>query len=233
MDWRHKAFSATFEAMALMRADRWGKAIGQGRGAILTLHHVRPAPATGFRPNALLEIEPDFLERVVKLVRAEGYEIVSLDEAVERLASHRPSPFFVVLTFDDGYRDNLDHAWPVLGRHQVPWTMFVTPGFADRTARLWWLELEEAIRVLPRFSLDWPGGVFSARTGTDTEKQLAFARLYWRLRKGRKRFCSLRFPISAGRPASIRSHSWSGNACPGRCCARSRARPASPSAPTR
>lgn len=184
MDWRHKAFSATFEAMALMRADRWGKAIGQGRGAILTLHHVRPAPATGFRPNALLEIEPDFLERVVKLVRAEGYEIVSLDEAVERLTSHRPSPFFVVLTFDDGYRDNLDHAWPVLGRHQVPWTMFVTPGFADRTARLWWLELEEAIRVLPRFSLDWPGGGFSARTGTDTEKQLALARLYWRLRKG-------------------------------------------------
>ncbi|SFC88764.1 Polysaccharide deacetylase [Bosea sp. CRIB-10] len=185
MSLRHKAFSAAFAAIATTGADRWGRGLAQGKGAILTLHHVRPAPAAaGFRPNGLLEITPDFLDRVLTLIRAEGYDIVSLDEALARLADPKPGRFFVALTFDDGYRDNLDHAWPVLAKHSVPWTLYVVRGFAERTARLWWLELEEAIRALPRIALDLPDGRFAAPAGTDAEKLAAFDRLYWRLRKG-------------------------------------------------
>lgn len=184
MSLRHKAFSAAFTAIAATGADRWGRALAQGKGAILTLHHVRPATAGGFRPNGLLEITPDFLDRALTLIRAEGYDIVSLDEALARLADPGPGRFFVALTFDDGYRDNLDHAWPVLAKHQAPWTLYVVRGFAERTARLWWLELEEAIRTLPRISVALPDGRFEALAGTDAEKQRAFEQLYWRLRKG-------------------------------------------------
>lgn len=182
MSLRHKAFSAIFKAIALTGADRWGRGLAQGAGMILTLHHVRPAAAEGFQPNRLLEITPEFLDATLSLIRAEGYDIVSLDEAVSRLTDPRPGRFFVALTFDDGYRDNLDHAWPVLAKHNAPWTLFVTPGFADRSARLWWLELEEVIRALPAISLALPDGVFSARTESDTEKLRAFDTLYWRLR---------------------------------------------------
>ncbi|MBR3190603.1 polysaccharide deacetylase family protein [Bosea sp. (in: a-proteobacteria)] len=184
MSLRHKAFSAAFAAIAATGADRWGRGLAQGKGAILTLHHVRPAAAGGFHPNGLLEITPDFLDRALTLIRAEGYDIVSLDEALTRLADPEPGRFFVALTFDDGYRDNLDHAWPVLAKHQAPWTLYVVRGFAERTARLWWLELEEAIRALPRISVELPDGRFDAPTGTYAEKQTAFDRLYWRLRKG-------------------------------------------------
>lgn len=184
MSLRHKAFSAAFTAIAATGADRWGRGLAQGKGAILTLHHVRPAPPGGFRPNGLLEITPDFLDRALTLIRAEGYDIVSLDEALARQADPRYGRFFVALTFDDGYRDNLDHAWPVLAKHAAPWTLYVVRGFAERTARLWWLELEEAIRALPRISLELPDGRFEAPAGTDAEKQKVFDRLYWRLRNG-------------------------------------------------
>jgi len=184
MSLRHKAFSAAFQAIAATGADRWGRGLAQGKGAILTLHHVRPAAAGGFQPNGLLEITPDFLNRALTLIRAEGYDIVSLDEALARLVDPRPGRFFVALTFDDGYRDNLDHAWPVLAKHEAPWTLYVVRGFAERTARLWWLELEEAIRALPRISLDLSDGRFDALAGSDVEKQTAFDQLYWRLRKG-------------------------------------------------
>lgn len=184
MSLRHKAFSAAFTAIAATGADRWGRGLAQGKGAILTLHHVRPTTSGGFRPNGLLEITPGFLDRALTLIRAEGYDIVSLDEALVRLADPKPGRFFVALTFDDGYRDNLDHAWPVLAKHQAPWTLYVVRGFAERTARLWWLELEEAIRALPRISLELPDGRFDAPSGTDVEKQKAFDRLYWHLRKG-------------------------------------------------
>lgn len=184
MSLRHKAFSAAFQMIAATGADRWGKGLAQGKGAVLTLHHVRPAARGGFRPNGLLEITPEFFDRALTLIRAEGYDIVSLDEALTRLADPRPGRFFVALTFDDGYRDNLDHAWPVLAKHGAPWTLYVVRGFAERTARLWWLELEEAIRALPRISVALPAGRFEAPAETDAEKQRAFDQLYWRLRKG-------------------------------------------------
>lgn len=184
MNWRHQLFAAGFKAIALSGADRWGRGLAQGRGVILTLHHVRPPRPGSFQPNALLEITPAFLDEALGLIRREGYDIVPLDQVPARLADDRPGRFFVAFTFDDGYRDTLDHAWPVMAKHHAPWTMFVTPGFADRTARLWWLELEEAIRALPAIALDLPDGPFAAPARTDAEKMRAFDRLYWRLRKG-------------------------------------------------
>lgn len=183
MNLRHQAFSAVFAAIAATRADRWGRGLAQGAGVILTLHHVRPQGGEGFRPNGILEITPDFLDRTLTSIHAEGYDLVSLDEALARLSDPRKGRFFVALTFDDGYRDNVEHAWPVLAKHGAPWTLFVTTGFADRTARLWWLELEEAIRVLPAISLSLPDGPFTARTARDSDKRRAFEALYWRLRE--------------------------------------------------
>lgn len=184
MNGRHKAIAAAFKLMAATGADRWSRGFAQGAGMILTLHHVRPQMARGFAPNALLEITPEFLDEALSLIKAEGYDIVSLDEAILRLRQPKRGRFFVALTFDDGYRDNVEHAWPVLAKHGVPWTLFVTPGFADRTARLWWLELEKAIRALPRLDIALPDGPFAARTETDAEKNRAFDSIYWRLRKG-------------------------------------------------
>lgn len=184
MNGRHKAIAAAFRMMAATGADRWSRGFAQGVGVILTLHHVRAAERRGFAPNALLDITPDFLDRALRLIRAEGYDIVSLQEVLAHLRNPKPGRFFVALTFDDGYRDNVEEAWPILAKHEAPWTLFVTPGFADRTARLWWLELEEAIRALPRLDLALPDGRFAVRTETDAEKIRAFDRLYWRLRRG-------------------------------------------------
>ncbi|KPF72713.1 polysaccharide deacetylase [Bosea sp. AAP35] len=183
MNLRHHAFSAIFQAIAATGADRWGRGLAQGAGVILTLHHVRPQRPATFQPNSLLDITPEFLDRALALIRAEGYDLVSLEEAVLRLSQPRTERFFVALTFDDGYRDNVEHAWPVLAKHGAPWTLFVTTGFADRSARLWWLELEEAIRALPAITLSLPAGPFAARTASDSDKQRAFEALYWRLRQ--------------------------------------------------
>ena len=184
MNVHHKAIAAAFRMMAATGADRRSRGFAQGQGVILTLHHVRATERRGFAPNALLDITPGFLDCALRLIRSENYDIVSLQEALARLRNPKPGRFFVALTFDDGYRDTIEEAWPVLARHEAPWTLFVTPGFADRTARLWWLELEEAIRALPRLDLALPDGHFTARTETEAEKDRAFAKLYWRLRRG-------------------------------------------------
>ncbi|GJE15390.1 polysaccharide deacetylase family protein [Methylobacterium marchantiae] len=182
---RHRLFDAGFRAIAASGADRWLKGIAQGRGIILTFHHVDPAPARAYAPNGILTITPDFLDEVLVTLRAKGFEVVGLDSVPERLARPAGGRPFVVLTFDDGYRDNARHAAPILRRHRVPWTLFVTSDFAQGRGRLWWIELERAIGRLDRIRLSQDGAPpLDLPAVTAPEKTEAFAALYRRLRGG-------------------------------------------------
>jgi peptidoglycan/xylan/chitin deacetylase (PgdA/CDA1 family) len=147
------------------------------------LHRVRPAESAAFAPNALLEVTPAFLETAVEAVRAAGLDIVTMDEAVARIADEAARPF-AVFTFDDGYRDTLDVALPVLRRHGAPATVYVTPGFADRTASLWWVELERALQALPSVEIDLPSGSVRLDCSSPEAKAKAFDTIYWSLRPG-------------------------------------------------
>lgn len=159
----------------------------RGLGAILMFHRVRLSSRERFAPNGGLEITPGFLDQLLTRLKAEGYSIVSLDEAVARIgagAGADETAPFVALTFDDGYRDTADVALPILEKHGAPFTVFVTTGFADRTARMWWVEMEEAIAALPCVRIEAAGRMFDLRAGSAAEKQAAFEALYWPLRAG-------------------------------------------------
>jgi peptidoglycan/xylan/chitin deacetylase (PgdA/CDA1 family) len=181
---KHKVIGA---GLAAMRASGLHKALGaatRGPGVILTLHHVRPWRATtpGYAPNRLLEITPEFLDEALAAVRALGFEIVSLDEAVVRVKAGAAGAPFAALTFDDGYRDTRDFAAPVLERHGAPFTVFLATGLIERTARLWWLELEEAVRRLDFVDVASGGMRWRLPARDAREKSAAFDRIYWSLR---------------------------------------------------
>ena len=156
--------------------------VTRGQGVILAFHRVRPwrAGAAGFAPNRLLEITPEFLDEALGLTRRLGFEFVTLGEARRRLVEGGPP--FAALTFDDGYRDTRDMALPVLERHGAPFTVFFAPGFIERSAPLWWLELEEAVRRLDEVSFEREGIALRLPTRSVAEKNAAFARIYWALR---------------------------------------------------
>jgi peptidoglycan/xylan/chitin deacetylase (PgdA/CDA1 family) len=155
-----------------LRLTRLHKLLGRpGRGAVLTLHRVRPARASDFAPNAHLEVTPQFLGAAVDWIRGAGIDIVDLDEALRRVATPTARRF-AVITFDDGYRDNLHHALPVLKARHAPFTVFVCSGFIDRFADPWWMTLEELIARSDSI-VAGPGGV-THRTKTAAEKSAAF-----------------------------------------------------------
>jgi peptidoglycan/xylan/chitin deacetylase (PgdA/CDA1 family) len=87
----------------------------------------------------------------------EHMELLGRRAAVIRLAdvdamrSRRRRRNAVVVTFDDGYVDNLSEALPVLRRHGVPATLFAVTDAVLGEREFWWDELQ---RLVPRESYD-------------------------------------------------------------------------------
>nr|WP_244670303.1 polysaccharide deacetylase family protein [Rhodoplanes elegans] len=171
------------EALYFSGAHRLMRPVLGGVGAILMLHHVRPARPDGFQPNQLLEITPDFLEHVVaRLVRSK-VDFVSLDEVYRRLSERDFGRRFVAFTFDDGYRDNKDFAYPILKRHGIPFAVYVPTSFPDRLGELWWAALEAVIAQNDKIVLEMDGRDCRIACATTAEKSEAFALLYCWLRR--------------------------------------------------
>lgn len=84
------------------------------------------------------------------------FNVLALDEAVRRLADGSLPPAAAAITFDDGYRDNLEVAAPVLRRRGVPATFFIATGFLDGGI-MWNDVVFESIRATRRESLQLPG----------------------------------------------------------------------------
>jgi peptidoglycan/xylan/chitin deacetylase (PgdA/CDA1 family) len=185
MGLRNKVIGLGFAVFRTTRLHRLARSIAGGQGVALTFHHVRPwrSETPGFHPNRLLEITPSFFETTLATARRLGFELVSIDEALRRLAEGG-APFATV-TFDDGYRDLVEFALPVLERYEAPFTAYVATGFASRTAPLWWLELEAAIRKLERVNIfAGEGAGVATLARTPEEKATAFNQIYWMLRAG-------------------------------------------------
>ncbi len=156
----------------------------QGTGLIFTLHHVRPEPAEpkSFAPNRILEVTPEFLDAVLDQVEDAGLDVITLDEAVERLEQSEAKRF-VCFTFDDGYRDNLQYAYPMFKRRRLPFTLYVPTNYPDGHGELWWMALEEIVaRTNDGIAVDRDGETWRLPTATPADQERAFEQVYWWLR---------------------------------------------------
>jgi peptidoglycan/xylan/chitin deacetylase (PgdA/CDA1 family) len=150
-----------------------------GIGAILMLHHVRDERRQSFNPNSFLSVTPGFLDDLISALKQSGYEFVSMDEAARRIRAGTAvgSAPFLSVTLDDGYRDNLEHAVPVLRAHGVPFIIYVPTGFVEGSATIWWEDLEEIIRKRDQIVMHMPKGRVSFDLSTPGRKHKA----YWDL----------------------------------------------------
>ena len=183
MSLKYTAIRASFELLWLTGMPRLFRLLSRSRGVIFTLHRVLPEPPADFSPNAILQVQPDFLDYCLERLGDLDIDIVSLDAALERLASSNKGRPFVVLTFDDAYRDNLRHALPILRAHQAPFTLYVPTAFVDGVGELWWQAIEDIIARQEAVAFSEEGETEYVETRTLVQKKEAFERLYWRLRK--------------------------------------------------
>ena len=127
----------------------------KGRAAILCYHRVLPNLSA-------LPIDSPFLGHAVSTGRfeeqikylSENYKVVSLDE-VGKSIDQSKEEFLVAVTFDDGYKDNLVHALPILEKFKIPATIFVTTMYPDGNEWIWWMELWETLEDRQSLSVNF------------------------------------------------------------------------------
>lgn len=117
--------------------------------AIILMYH---RVAEGGTDPFSLGVSPHRFAEHLEVLR-KHVETVSLQDFVATLDNGGVSRPTAVITFDDGYADNLLHAKPVLERYAVPATVFLTTGYLGGQREFWWDELDRLLLqpgVLPR-----------------------------------------------------------------------------------
>lgn len=143
---------------------RWSR-----RFQVLVYHRVSPETHPFFQP-----IGPDAFEKQVIFLK-EHYRVFDLGELVERSRRAQVPQRAVAITFDDGYRDNYEFAFPVLKIHSVPATIFLTTGSIGTDQPLWHDRVFDAFRhaTVPRARLQsWPEVELKLAPGAERQSSL-------------------------------------------------------------
>ncbi len=173
---RYAAIRGGLELVAALRALGLAPATA-GRGIVFTLHHVRPASEIRPGPNAHLTVTPGFLSEAIEAALDAGLVPVALEDLPALLADPTEERRFVCFTLDDGYRDNARHAAPIFRRYGVPYTVFVTTDFIDRSRTVWWETAEMLTAGVDAFDFDFGAGPVRLDCGRRAAKIDAFDRL--------------------------------------------------------
>jgi len=118
------------------------------RLSILIFHRVH------VQADSVFPHEPDAarFERLMRFV-ARSFRVMTLGEALICLTQGRLPPRALVITFDDGYADNAEIALPILQRHGLTASFFVSTGFLDG-GRMWNDSVIECLRSCRHREID-------------------------------------------------------------------------------
>ncbi len=116
-----------------------------GQCAILLYHRVTRLETD----PQLLSVTPENFDDQLKWIR-KNFHLLSIDEFVAYLSKRKNLPKrSVVLTFDDGYADNLLEALPVLKSNDAQALFYISTGNLNTSDEFWWDEMERHL-LLPK-----------------------------------------------------------------------------------
>ena len=174
MNRRYK--NAIVKVMTVTRAYRLLEPYFQGDGSILMFHRICLSQADKPRISSAtsLEVSPEYLEEIIVCLKKLNYDIISLDQLHERLVSNSSRKPYVCFTFDDGYIDTYEIAYPIFKKHNIPFAIYVTNSFPDQAAILWWYALEDLLLQSEQVRFEYNSYKYSYQSESPEQKKDAF-----------------------------------------------------------
>jgi peptidoglycan/xylan/chitin deacetylase (PgdA/CDA1 family) len=131
LDWFGRVLARPALKMRARQPPRWL--------VVLLYHRVLPLPTPGFSlDRAVVDSDPARFEQHMRFV-ASACTPIGLSQLLGFLRGEERMPDNPVLvTFDDGYLDNREHALPILLRHGIRGLFFVTSSYVTHRRLFWW-----------------------------------------------------------------------------------------------
>jgi len=109
----------------------------KSRGIIIMLHRVAEDRNTDihFSLNKQWLINQSILRNIIEQLTKLNYTFLSMDEILPYIHSNEKGKF-AAFTLDDGYRDNLDIAYPIFKDKKIPFTIYLSPGLINKESFL-------------------------------------------------------------------------------------------------
>lgn len=98
---------------------------GNERLPILMYHSISAGSDVKRHPFFQYHTTPETFKMHMATLYEEGYRVISLEAGCRILKNKEKSNKTVVITFDDGYQNFLESAWPIMKRYQFPATVFI------------------------------------------------------------------------------------------------------------
>ena len=113
------------------------------------------------KENSSLHVSAENFAHQMAFLKEKGYSVISLDELVAGIKAGKKFPSkTVVITFDDGFRDNYLNAFPSLSKYDFPATIFLVTGYiGQKDEYLTW----DQVRLMQKHDID-----FGAHTRNNT-----------------------------------------------------------------
>jgi peptidoglycan/xylan/chitin deacetylase (PgdA/CDA1 family) len=110
----------------------------QRPGLVVLTYHRIAEPGADLFYDPVISATPDAFRTQVNWLHNHA-RLLTVDELIDQVESglpcHEPA---MLITFDDGYRDNFDLAVPILGERKAPATFFVPSAFLESPRLPWW-----------------------------------------------------------------------------------------------
>ena len=147
----------------------------KGKGAILVYLRVVKDEQIEEALELGLTVSCSNFERHIKELKSK-YKICSMNEFVENLKK-KTNEFMIAITFDDGYKDNLYQALPILAKHEVPASIYITTRFLNQDVDIWWYELGDVIQNRTEINFQYQEKKFHFLLENKKQKSLAYQNL--------------------------------------------------------
>lgn len=114
-------------------------------GSILMMHRVGYINKDKLWYNEHIKLSPETIENFVKKAVYNGCSFISLDELHYIVSKKKRARRVICITLDDGYDDNYSFGYPCFKALNIPFCIYVSSGFLNKEAFLWWNTIEDLI----------------------------------------------------------------------------------------
>jgi peptidoglycan/xylan/chitin deacetylase (PgdA/CDA1 family) len=165
-----RAAAAAACGLGLHHLARW---LHRRQLLVLCYHGVTDRPAPRDLPSWHHLAVSEFIRHMRYLRR--HYRVLPIDEAVDQLRRGALDQPTASITFDDGYRNNVSVALPVLQSMNLPATIYLVTDCIGTDQRLWTIRLETAFRRTDRATVDLSSLGLSSTTVISSNARAALA----------------------------------------------------------